>query len=72
MLGVRRVTITPVARKLQETGLIRYIRGRITILDRLGLETASCECYHRTKAIYDGLLEHYSVPSAKKRQPKTE
>lgn len=69
MLGVRRVSITPVARKLQEAGLIRYIRGRITILDRLGLEAASCECYHRTKSIYDGLHEHYSVPSPKKRQP---
>lgn len=72
MLGVRRVSITPVARKLQEAGLIHYIRGRITILDRQGLEAAACECYHRTKVIYDGLREHYSVPTPKKRQPKME
>jgi len=57
MLGVRRVSITPVARRLQEAGLVQYNRGRIKILDRLGLEAASCECYHRTKAIYDGLLQ---------------
>ena len=56
MLGVRRESITPVARKLQEAGLIRYIRGRITITDRPGLEAASCECYQRVKAVYDHLL----------------
>lgn len=57
MLGVRRMSITPVARKLQEAGLIRYRRGRITITDRSGLEAASCECYRRVKAVYDHLLD---------------
>lgn len=45
MLGVRRATVTEVAGKLQRMGLIEYTRGRITVVDRAGLETASCECY---------------------------
>ena len=45
MLGVRRTTVTLVARALQQAGLISYKRGRIVILDRAGLEEAACECY---------------------------
>jgi CRP-like cAMP-binding protein len=45
MLGVQRPTVSAVAAALQEAGLIRYTHGRITILDRKGLEGASCECY---------------------------
>lgn len=45
MLAVRRATITVTAGSLQEQGLIRYHRGRITIVDRVRLEGAACECY---------------------------
>lgn len=46
MLGVRRTTVTELARGLQSKGLVRYKRGKIEILDREGLEECACECYH--------------------------
>jgi len=46
MLGVRRATVSLSARDLQQAGLIRYTRGRITVLDREGLRAAACSCYH--------------------------
>ena len=56
MLGVRREGVTHAAGRLQENGLISYVRGRITILDRGGLEAAVCECYKVVKDEYDRLL----------------
>ena len=56
MLGVRREGVTMGARKLQKSGLIRYSRGRITILDRAGLEKSTCECYAVVRREYDRLL----------------
>ena len=56
MLGVRREGVTEGALKLQKAGLIRYARGRITVLDRPGLEHATCECYAVVKKEYERLL----------------
>ena len=56
MLGVRREGVTEAAGNLQQAGLIRYRRGRITVLDRAGLEKRSCECYAVVKNEYDRLL----------------
>ena len=56
MLGVRREGVTESALKLQSSGLIRYSRGRIKVLDRAGLEERTCECYAVVKKEYDRLL----------------
>ncbi len=45
MLGVRRSTVSEVAERMRRQGLIRYRQGRMTILDRHGLEELSCDCY---------------------------
>lgn len=56
ILGVRREGVTEAALKLQAAGLIRYVRGHITVLDRKGLELRTCECYAAVKNEYDRLL----------------
>ena len=61
MLGVRREGVTASALKLQESGLIRYSRGRIRVLDRSGLEQRTCECYAVVKKEYDRLLPDISA-----------
>jgi CRP-like cAMP-binding protein len=56
MLGVRREGVTEAATKLQRDGLIRYSRGHIAVLDRVGLETRTCECYSVVRREYERLL----------------
>jgi CRP-like cAMP-binding protein len=56
MLGVRREGVTEAALNLQQAGLIQYTRGRISVLDRAGLEKRTCECYAVVKKEYDRLL----------------
>jgi len=57
MLGSRRATVTLSAGILQAAGLIRYHRGRVTIVDRAGLESVSCECYGVIKSALDRVIE---------------
>jgi len=47
MLGVRRSTVSEVLEPFQGEGLIRYSRGKCTVLDRDGLKAGACECYRR-------------------------
>jgi CRP-like cAMP-binding protein len=56
MLGVRRSTVSEVLEPFQEEGLIRYSRGKFTILDRKGLEAGSCECYRRINEEFQRLF----------------
>jgi CRP-like cAMP-binding protein len=58
MLGVRREGVTTAAGKLQRLGVIRYSRGRITVIDRPKLESLSCECYAVVKKETDRLRPH--------------
>ena len=55
MLGATRPTVTVVAGTLQKSGFIRYKHGRITIVDRKGLEESACECYATVKGQFDRL-----------------
>jgi CRP-like cAMP-binding protein len=56
MLGLRREGVTGIARQLEDQGLIHYENGRITVLDRVGLEARVCECYSVVKKEFDRLL----------------
>src|SRR3977135_2765895 len=61
MLGVRREGVTEAAGRLDKSGLIRYKRGRITVVDRPGLEVRSCECYQVVKTEFDRLLPYVAA-----------
>jgi hypothetical protein len=56
MLGVRRTSVTAVAKALQEAGLIKYARGKIQILDAKAMQKTTCECYGSVKMLYEKLI----------------
>ena len=56
MLGVRRAGVSVAMGTLQAAGVLRYVRGRVEVLDRSGLEEASCGCYHVTRTTRARLL----------------
>ncbi len=59
MMGVRRATVTLVARELQRRKLIDYRRGRVRVVDRKGLEEAACDCYAHVRAEFEVLLRRW-------------
>jgi len=61
MLGVRRTSVTAVARTLQEAGIIKYSRGKIQISDLEGLRDSACECYETVREQYSELLGPHST-----------
>jgi CRP-like cAMP-binding protein len=56
MLGVRRSSVSEVLEPLQEEGLVRYSRGKFTVLDRDGMKAGSCECYRRINQEFERLF----------------
>jgi hypothetical protein len=56
MLGVHRPSVSLIARGFQQLGLIRYSRGLVVIVDRPGLEEASCECYATVRARFEQVM----------------
>jgi CRP-like cAMP-binding protein len=61
MLGVQRSTLSVITRTLQTSGLIRQGRGRMTVIDRAGLEELTCECYGKVRRTFERLLPHTYV-----------
>jgi Mn-dependent DtxR family transcriptional regulator len=51
-LGVRRTTVTLLAEHLQDSGVIKYSRGKIAVVDRAALEACACECHRTIKELY--------------------
>jgi CRP-like cAMP-binding protein len=62
MLGVRRATVNVATGMLKKAGLIRYVRGEITVVDRPGLESTSCGCYQAIMKVYAPLLPDAPKP----------
>jgi hypothetical protein len=57
ILGSRRATVSLSAESLRAAGLIRYHRGRVSIVDRVGLEAVACECYRTITTELDGVVQ---------------
>jgi CRP-like cAMP-binding protein len=64
MLGVRRTSVTMIARTLQQAGMIRYTRGHIKLTDLQALRETACECYEVVRANYEELVQPPSSPAA--------
>lgn len=56
MLGVRRAAVNIATDMLKKAGFIRYVRGKVTVVDRRGLESASCNCYRDIVRVYDSVF----------------
>jgi len=56
LIGVRRTTVSLIAGNLQRSGLIRYRRANIKLLEIEALQDGSCECYQRVRNQYQDLL----------------
>ncbi len=57
IIGVRRATITSIAQRMKQEGMIDYRRGEVCIRDRKGLEAVACECYHTLQASYRQIFQ---------------
>ena len=64
MLGVRRAGVSEAAAALQRAGLIRYSRGKVTIVDRAGIEKLTCECYRVNRTHMERLLSGDALPGS--------
>jgi len=63
LLGVRRSSVSKILERLQKEGLIRYSRGKFTILNREGLLAGTCECYRRINEEFDRLFSEPGGPA---------
>ncbi len=64
MLGMRRSSVTYLAHRLQDKGIIKYVRGKVAITNRDALESSACECYQIIKNLYRELpARHKGGPS---------
>ena len=63
MTGVQRSSVSSAASSLKRSGLIDYSRGRLTIVDRAGLQRRACECYGVVDAQFQSLRRHAELAS---------
>jgi DNA-binding transcriptional regulator YhcF (GntR family) len=68
MLGVARPTVNIAGATLQRAGFIKYSRGRIAVIDRQGLESASCECYQRIRDELDAAVKGAALTKSRKKK----
>jgi CRP-like cAMP-binding protein len=64
MLGAQRPSVSTIASKFQQRGIIRYVHGRVSVLDRPEIERAACECYRETRAQVDGLFNSVHIQTS--------